>query len=132
MTEQIKSVRDLLVWQEAMQLAEGVYRMVATLPASERYELSAQLRRAAVSIPSNIAEGNGRGPSLAYVHFLKIARGSLREIETQLLLAAQLGMIGEEQSSVLLAKCDRVGRLLHGLLQSLERMGFPERLQSGP
>lgn len=115
----VKSYRDLLVWQEAMALAEAVYRFVEQLPSSERYELAAQLRRAAVSVPSNIAEGNGRGRSPSYANFLKIARGSLREIETQLLLAARLNLVAPSSTSPVLEQCDKVGRLLHGLLRSV-------------
>ena len=120
MTE-TKSYRDLLAWQEAMTLAEHVYLLVERLPATERFELSAQLRRAAVSVPSNIAEGYGRGPSASYANFLRIARGSLREVETQLLLASRLRLATDGDTAPALKQCDRVGQLLHGLLRSVER-----------
>ena len=121
MVHDVRSYRDLLAWQEAMSLAEQVYLLVVSLPANERFELSAQLRRAAVSIPSNIAEGYARESAASYVHFLKIARGSLREIETQILLAQRLHLIGEELAAPGLVQCDKVGRLLHGLIKSVEK-----------
>jgi four helix bundle protein len=121
MVTAVKSYRDLLVWQEAMVLAAQVYTLSEQLPDREKYELARQLRRAAVSIPSNIAEGYARDSAGSYANFLKIARGSLREIETQVLLAERLRLIGEELGSGVLDQCDKVGRLLHGLLQSIER-----------
>jgi four helix bundle protein len=115
MAPTVKSYRDLIVWQEAMTLAELVYRFAASLPASERYELSSQLRRAAVSLPSNIAEGYGRASPASYAHFLRIARGSLREIETQVLLAGRLQLAADSLTTPILEQCDQVGRVLHGL-----------------
>ena len=103
-----------------MTLAELVYLLAASLPQTERFELSAQLRRAAVSVPSNIAEGYARGSTASYAHFLKIARGSLRELETQALLATRLKLAAESESSRVLEQADRVGGLLHGLLRSVE------------
>ena len=88
---QIKNYRDLEVWQVSMRFVEAIYRFVRNFPADERYGLSDQLRRAAVAIPSNIAEGNGRGTKKDYAHFLYIARGSLNEVNTQLELAERLG-----------------------------------------
>ena len=80
-----------------------------------------QLRRAAVSIPSNIAEGYARGSGASYLHFLKIARGSLREIETQILLTVKLDLLSDDQTEASLAHCDKVGGLLHGLIISIEK-----------
>ena len=87
----VKSYRDLLVWQKAMDFAEHVYLVQKTFPAEERYGLCDQLRRAVVSIPSNIAEGRGRDTAKDFSHFLTIARGSLNEVATQLELAVRLG-----------------------------------------
>ncbi len=106
-----------------MALAELIYRLVAALPSSERFELSAQMRRAAISIPSNMAEGYARESKGSYARFLKIARGSLREIETQLLLAGRLQLVDVAATDPCLQQCDRVGKLLHGLLRSIEPTG---------
>ena len=111
----------LAAWQEAMTLAEMVYRLTATFPPIERYGLTAQLRRAAVSIPSNIAEGSGRNTSREFMQFLGIACGSHAELETQLDLADRLGFIpaGAEAMNQL----GLVGRLVNGLRKSIRRRG---------
>ena len=119
----VRSFKDLLVWQEAMILAEITYRLVALLPNSERYELSSQMRRASVSIPSNIAEGYARESRGSYLQFLRIARGSLRELETQILLTVRLDLLDAASTVPALAKCDQVGRLLHGLIRSIDATG---------
>jgi four helix bundle protein len=116
----VRSFKDLRAWQEAMALAEVTYRLVAILPNSERYELSAQMRRAAVSIPSNIAEGYARESKGAYLQFLRIARGSLRELETQFLLSVRLELLDASTAEPALSQCDQVGRLLHGLIRSVD------------
>jgi len=91
----IKSYQDLIVWQKAMELVEEVYRLVRRFPSDERFRLCDQLTRAVVSIPSNIAEGNGRETSSDYAHFLSVARGSLYETLTQLEIAKRLGYIDD-------------------------------------
>jgi four helix bundle protein len=96
-----------------MELAKAVYQMTATFPAEERYGLSQQMRRAAVSIPSNIAEGAGRNGAMEYLHFIGVARGSLAELETQMQLAVMLGFTAPDHAAFDLA--DRVGKLLTGL-----------------
>ncbi len=116
----IKSYRDLIVWQEAMVLAEVSYRLTAKLPKEETYGLSAQIRRSAVSIPSNIAEGYARETTGSYVQFLRTARGSLRELETQLILCQRVGMLDGTDVDAALEKCDSIGRMLHGLIRSLQ------------
>ena len=88
--KRIESYQDLLVWQKSVDLVVMAYRLVAGLPANERYELGAQMRRAAVSIPANIAEGFGRWHSKEFIHFLLIANGSLKELETHFLIARRL------------------------------------------
>src|SRR5690554_7663438 len=88
-----RKYQDLRVWNNAMQLVEYVYRLTSNYPDSEKYGLVSQMRRAAVSIPSNIAEGNGRGSDKDYRRFLTIARGSLMELETQIILSARLGFV---------------------------------------
>src|SRR5580704_12258339 len=103
-----------------MSLVEGVYALTGSFPGSERFGLTDQLRRSAVSIPSNIAEGQGRRLSKQFALFLRIARGSVQELETQLLIAARLGYMQEDQVRPLLDLSDEVSRLLSGLLRSLE------------
>ncbi len=113
-----KTFRDLITWQRSIDLAKGVYRMTTTMPDTERFGLISQMRRAAVSIASNIAEGNARQTLKDYIHFLAIARGSLAELETQITIARELKMIQETDNLVeLLAETDR---LLQGLIRSLQ------------
>ena len=88
----IGGFRDLIVWQRAMDVTESVYRLTSDYPRDEQFGLTSQTRRAATSIAANIAEGHGRGTRAAYANFLRIARGSLRELETHLLLASRLGI----------------------------------------
>jgi four helix bundle protein len=116
----IESYRDLDVWQHAMILVEQVYAISKTFPADERFGLTAQLRRAAVSIPSCIAEGNVRHTTRDYLRFVAIAAGSTAEVETQLLLAERLGMVAPADAKDVLLQCDRVGRMLNRLRQSLD------------
>jgi four helix bundle protein len=120
-TNAIRSYRDLVVWQDAMSLAESCYRLVANYPKDELYGLTSQIRRAAVSIPSNIAEGYGRESSGSYLQFLKVSRGSLRELETQIMLSERVGVATTEQAKVALEKCDHVGKKLHGLIAAVQR-----------
>ena len=102
-----------------MDLAEAVYRQTAGLPLEERYSLTAQLRRAAVSVPSNIAEGQGRRTSDdEFVRFLKISLGSLCELETQIELAYRLKLMDAKQAASLRPMCDEVGRIVNGLIKS--------------
>lgn len=116
---QIKSYEDLIAWQKAYQLVLDVYRVTAKFPADERFGLTAQMRRCAVSIPSNIAEGWGRQSRSDYERFLRIARGSSFELKTQIRLAIDLEYLREDQS--LLADIVEVQRLLYGLITSLQR-----------
>ncbi|MEK6259325.1 MAG: four helix bundle protein [Planctomycetota bacterium] len=115
----VRSYRDLIAWQKAMDLVAGVYRVTEAFPAREQFGLSYQMRRASVSIPSNIAEGQGRGTTRDYVHFLHISRGSFQELETQLLLAQRLSFAGESEVQSLLSVCDEVSRLVSGLINAL-------------
>ena len=114
----IKSYEELIVWQRAMLFAKKVYDLQRTLPKEEAYGLGDQIRRAVVSIPSNIAEGFGRESDKDFRHFLSIARGSLFETKTQLQLAEILGYFTLD--SEILTLCDEVGRLLNGLSRSLK------------
>lgn len=117
---EIKTYRDLIAWQRAMQLAKAVYISTCTMPSDERFGLTMQMRRAAVSVPSNIAEGHGRQSRADYIRFLKVARGSLAELSTQLELTCSLGMLTEAGTpQELLAETDRI---LQGLIRSLESL----------
>lgn len=111
--------RDLVVWQKAIDLAETVYRLTRCFPQSEVYGLTSQIRRAVVSVASNIAEGQGRGIGNEFIHFLRIANGSRQEVETQLIIAARLQYITNAEAEPVLAQIAELGRLLSGLLRSL-------------
>jgi len=121
MATAIGDFKDLKVWQAAMELAAQCYRLTGRLPAQERFGLSMQIRRSAVSVPSNIAEGYGRRSLGDYVRFLRVANGSLKELETQLVLTVRLGMIGEHEVVEALRLCAIVARMLTALMASLKR-----------
>lgn len=116
-----KNFKDLIAWQKAMDLVETVYRLTSQFPADERFGLTSQLRRAVVSIPSNIAEGQGRNSPGDFGRFLSIAYGSLREVETQLLIAVRLKFIDPTQYQPVQELCDETGRILNGLMNSLKK-----------
>ena len=115
-----KNYKDLVVWQKAMALVEAVYRVVRLLPADERYVLGDQIRRSAVSIPSNIAEGTSRATDKDTIHFLYIAQGSRAELETQLELSCRVGYTSEQQIQELIELSNEVGRMLTGLIKTLK------------
>jgi four helix bundle protein len=115
-----KSFRDLIVWQKAMDLVEAVYVATAEFPSEELYGLVSQLRRASVSVPSNIAEGQGRRTNGEFAQFLHHAIGSLNEVETQVELSMRLRFMTRETGSALLPRIAEVGRLARGLVNSLE------------
>lgn len=116
----VNSYRDLTVWQHAMGLAETIYRVTAAFPNRETYALASQLQRAAVSIPSNLAEGHARSSTRDYLRFVSIAMGSLAEVETQLELSARLNYITRAQLDQLTIASDELGRMLQGLKTSLQ------------
>jgi four helix bundle protein len=114
----IKTFRDLIAWQKGMELARRVYQATMKMPREEQFGLTSQMRRAAVSIPSNIAEGFGRQKRLEFLRFLRMARGSLMELQTQVILVEQLNCMQIPQElTALLNEADRV---LQGLIRSLE------------
>jgi four helix bundle protein len=117
----VKSYEDLEAWQQAMLLVEKVYRMIEGFPAKKAYHLADQLCRAAVSIPSNIAEGSMRHTTRDYIRFVAISQGSLAEVETQVMIARRLAYITEDSFKDVLETARRTGRLLNGLFQALER-----------
>jgi four helix bundle protein len=116
----VRSYRDLLAWQQGRAFANQIYSASASWPAREVYGLSAQIRRAAVSIPSNIAEGQGRRTTKDFLRHLGISYGSLLEVETQLLIAQDQGFIQPAAAELLLAESAKLGRILNRLMQSLE------------
>ncbi len=118
---EVRSYRDLRVWRQAMDLATASYPLTATFPREETFGLTAQIRRAAVSIPANIAEGYGREPTGSYAQFLRIAQGSLKELETHFLLSVRLGFTESGACEGLIADCDALGRMLRSLIRSVER-----------
>ena len=116
---EIKTYRDLTVWQKAMALVKDVYAATRSFPKDELFGLTQQLRRAAVSIPSNIAEGNGRGTKPDYIRFLQIARGSLYETQTQIELSRDLGFLPDSTSKLLCSSCNEIERMLNSLISRL-------------
>jgi four helix bundle protein len=118
----VKSHKELDVWQQAMTLATDCYRLTAAFPRDARYELTSQIRRAVVSIPSNIAEGFHLHSTAAYIHHLRLALGSQAELETQLELAIRVRYTTSESAASVLEILDYVGRMLHKLVSSLEAL----------
>ncbi len=116
----VRNYQDLIVWQRAMDLVEWIYRATRPFPSEERFGLTSQLRRAVVSIPSNIAEGQGRETTRDFLRFLWIAHGSLREVETHVMIANRLEFLEDDPTNDLLARASEVGRLLNGLIARLD------------
>jgi four helix bundle protein len=115
----IQSYRDLTVWNNAIALTLEVYRITQSFPSQERFGLTSQLRRAAVSVASNIAEGHARSTRGEYRHSLSIARGSVAEVEVQLTLAEQLGYVQSQSAASALAHCTSISRMLTSLKRAL-------------
>ena len=115
----LQSFRDLEVWRRSIDLVEAIYRASSAWPADERFGLTSQVRRAAVSVPSNIAEGAARQGTGEFLQFLSIAKGSLAEVETQLILAERLGYLPATAGASLLTSAAEIGRMLAGLTRSL-------------
>jgi four helix bundle protein len=113
------SYRDLIVWQKAFDLSVGIYKLTRDFPTEELYGLSSQLRRASVSIPSNLAEGYGRGSRRDYRNFVAIARGSALELQTQLAIAKELGFGRPPSLQELQDQAEEVGKMLWALFQKL-------------
>ena len=113
--------RDLVRWQKAMALASATYRATRRLPREEAFGLTSQIRRSAVSVPSNLAEGSARRTSRDFLAFLHVARGSLAELHTQLLIARDAGYFNEADLRLLEPLIDEVGRLLNAVIQGLNR-----------
>lgn len=119
MGNSFKSYKDLEVWQKGMALVKDIYKVTADFPGEEKFGLVNQVRRAAVSIPSNIAEGHARSTTGEFKRFTSIAMGSLAELETQLILSAELGYLNDNAITGLLDQLDIIGKMLRGLYKSL-------------
>ena len=115
----VKSYQDLFAWQKAMDLVEETYKITRDFPVEEKFGLTAQLRRASVSVPSNIAEEHQRGSTAEYIRYLQIARGSLAEAETHIVLSERLGFLSAKPAEHWLTMAAEVGRLANGLVTSL-------------
>ena len=121
----IQSYRDLLVWQQGMDLAEAGYRLSKSFPREEMFGMTSQIPRAAVSVPANIAEGYGRESRKEYMRFLRIAQGSLKELETHLLLAVRVGLSQEESIRPMLQQAESIGKMLRSLRRKLAERARP-------
>jgi four helix bundle protein len=116
----INSYRELRVWQEAMAVARACYMLTKQFPREEAYGMTAQIRRSAVSIAANIAEGHGRENTGSFIQFLRIAQGSLKELETHILLAEQVQIARSSSSEPILTQCESLGKMLRSLIRSLQ------------
>lgn len=117
----MKNYKELEVWKKSVGLALATYKVTNAFPASERFGLTAQIRRAATSVPANIAEGWGRGTTKEYIQFLLIARGSLMEVETHVIISRGLTFLTEQQSGDVQTQIQEIGRMLNGLIQALRK-----------
>jgi four helix bundle protein len=117
---EIQSYKDLKVWQKSMEIARACYEITKMFPKEEVYGMTSQIRRSAVSIPANIAEGYGRDGHGEYVQFLRIDQGSLKELETHLILAEQVKLTALDSTAEIQSLCDEVGRMLRSLIRSIQ------------
>ncbi len=118
----VKSYKDLLVWQKSMSLVFEVYRIIKNLPKEELYALSSQIRRSAVSIPSNIAEGQQRNSTKEFINFLSIAKGSNAELQTQLMICVGLNYLSKEETETAMQLSNEVGKMLNALIDKLRQI----------
>jgi four helix bundle protein len=128
---QLRKYQELIAWQKAIALVTEIYSLTAAFPHTEIYGLTSQLRRAAVSVPSNIAEGQGRATRGEFIQFLCHARGSLYEVETQVVIGRNLGYLTLEQQESLLDTMGELGRILNGLIASLQQKQTRSSLATG-
>ena len=116
----MRSYQELDVWQVGMTLAEACYKITRKFPTDERFGLTTQMRRAATSIPANIAEGYGRESTGSFIQFLRISQGSTKELETHIELARRIEILGSDDATALKNECERVGKMLRNLIRSLQ------------
>jgi four helix bundle protein len=119
--EKINDYRDLNVWKFSMDLAADIYQVTKAFPREEMFGITAQMRRAAASIPANIAEGFGRAQRKSFIQFLRIAQGSLKELETHTLLAGRVGILETEKLGLITGRCERLGKMILSFIRSLEK-----------
>ena len=120
MNDRVRNYRDLVVWQKGIELTIGIYKLTSNFPESEKFGLTNQLRRAAVSIPSNIAEGHARKSDKEFGRFLRIALGSCAEIDTQIIIAKELEYIPKDIAAGLSARAVEIQKMIYGLIRSLQ------------
>jgi four helix bundle protein len=130
--DDIKSYRDLRAWREAMAVAAECYLLTKSFPREEVFGMTAQVRRAAASIAANIAEGHGREARGSFIHFLRMSQGSLKELETHLLLAGRVGISEPASVEPILDRCDALGRMLRRLIRSLQSKSMESDEGSAP
>ena len=116
----ISSYRDLLVWQASVDLATRCYKVTASFPPSELYGMTSQIRRASVSVAANIAEGHGRDGTGNFIQFPRVAQGSVKEVETHIVICGRVGLLDEQLVGSLEEQCDEIGRMLRSLIRTLE------------
>lgn len=116
----VRSYRDLDVWNVGVELAVACYALTQQFPSEEKFGLTSQIRRAASSIPANVAEGYGRESGQEFMRFCRVAQGSTKELETHLIVATRVGVANPDDVDVVLEECDRVGRMLRGLIRALQ------------
>ena len=120
-SNKIQSYQDLLVWQRGMDLAAACFEAIEKFPKQQQFSMASQIWRAAYSVPSNIAEGCSRGSTQEFIRFLWISHGSLRELETHLILCGRVGLMPRESTQALLTPCQEIARMLHALINSLNK-----------
>jgi four helix bundle protein len=116
----IKSYKDLLVWQQAVDLAVLCYKLSKTFPKEDLFGITSQLRRSSASVAANIAEGHGRESSASFVQFLRISQGSLKETETHIIIAGKLSLGHREDLLAALASCDEIGKMIRALIRAIQ------------
>jgi len=121
----VKNYKELVVWQKAKEFAVAIYRATEAFPKTERFGLTSQLQRSAVSVPANIAEGWGRGSTKEYIQFLTVARGSLMELETHLIISGDLGYLKPSQLEQSQRQVESIGQMLNRLIQALQSRREP-------
>lgn len=124
--KKVESFQDLIVWQKGIQLVSDIYTLTENFPKDEMFGLSGQLKRAAVSVPANIAEGWGNGTTKNYIRFLEISRGSLFELETLIIISANLSLVNQEKGNEITNKIKETGRMLQSLITTLKNKNHKE------